>query len=107
MALVLGVLAALSFWTVIGGIALGILALVLGVLGFRRASRGRATNKGVALTGSILGALAIVGSSILLAAGLTVFNSDEFDNYQDCRDHASSDSAREKCAEDFGDELEK
>ncbi|MEU4050018.1 DUF4190 domain-containing protein [Streptomyces olivaceus] len=106
-ALVLGLLAALSFWTVVGGILLGLLALVLGVIGVRRARRGRANGRGMALAGAILGFLALVVSSIMLAAGIAVFKSDEFDSYQDCVDHASSDSAREKCADDFSDDLRK
>ncbi|MGD6744999.1 DUF4190 domain-containing protein [Streptomyces sp. BH106] len=66
-ALILGVIGALSglipllFW--LAGI-LGVIALILGLTGRGRAKRGEATNKGVALTGTILG---------LAAMGLAVF----------------------------------
>ncbi|MFD7298755.1 DUF4190 domain-containing protein [Streptomyces sp. NPDC059897] len=66
-ALILGVIGALSglipllFW--LAGI-LGVIALVLGLTGRGRAKRGEATNKGIALAGTILG---------LAAMGLAVF----------------------------------
>ncbi|MEU6843786.1 DUF4190 domain-containing protein [Streptomyces sp. NPDC046716] len=66
-ALILGIIGALSgvipflFW--LAGI-LGVIALILGLTGSGRAKRGEATNKGVALTGAILG---------LVAMGLAVF----------------------------------
>lgn len=66
-ALILGIIGALSglvpimFW--LAGV-LGIVALILGLTGRGRARRGEATNKGVALTGAILG---------LVAMGLAVF----------------------------------
>ncbi|MFJ9179538.1 DUF4190 domain-containing protein [Streptomyces sp. NPDC102360] len=66
-ALILGIIGALSgvipllFW--LAGI-LGVIALILGLTGRGRAKRGEATNKGVALTGTILG---------LAAMGLAIF----------------------------------
>lgn len=66
-ALILGVIGALSglipllFW--LAGI-LGVIALILGLTGRGRAKRGEATNKGIALAGTILG---------LVAMGLAVF----------------------------------
>ena len=62
-ALILGIIGALSgipmilFW--LAG-PLGVLALIFGLVGLSRAKKGQATNKGVAVTGTILGALAIV-----------------------------------------------
>ncbi|MGW2340323.1 DUF4190 domain-containing protein [Streptomyces sp. NPDC001661] len=66
-ALILGVIGALSglipllFW--LAGV-LGVIALILGLTGRGRAKRGEATNKGIALAGTILG---------LVAMGLAVF----------------------------------
>ncbi|MGY0486075.1 DUF4190 domain-containing protein [Streptomyces sp. WG-D5] len=66
-ALILGVIGAVSglipllFW--LAGI-LGLIALILGLTGRGRAKRGEATNKGIALAGTILG---------LAAMGLAVF----------------------------------
>ncbi|MFI9050128.1 DUF4190 domain-containing protein [Streptomyces sp. NPDC053427] len=62
-ALVLGIIGALSgipmflFW--IAG-PLGVLSLIFGIVGMGRVKKGQATNKGVAVTGTILGALAII-----------------------------------------------
>ncbi|QHC20692.1 DUF4190 domain-containing protein [Streptomyces sp. GS7] len=62
-ALILGIVGALSgipmllFW--IAG-PLGVLALIFGLVGTSRVKKGQATNKGVAITGTILGALAII-----------------------------------------------
>ncbi|BDM66758.1 hypothetical protein HEK616_02450 [Streptomyces nigrescens] len=62
-ALILGIIGALSgipmilFW--LAG-PLGILALIFGLVGMSRAKKGQATNKGVAITGTILGALSII-----------------------------------------------
>ncbi|CAM5601307.1 DUF4190 domain-containing protein [Streptomyces fumanus] len=100
-ALVLGLCAAVLFWTVIGGIVLGALAVVFGILGYRRKKRGLATNGAMALIGAVVGALALIGSSVILAAGVAVFNSDEFKSYSDCVDHANTAAERDQCAKDF------
>src|SRR5665213_3215703 len=44
-ALVLGVIAVVLSWTVVGGIILGVLAVVFGIVGRGRAKRGEATNR--------------------------------------------------------------
>ncbi|MGY0071609.1 DUF4190 domain-containing protein [Streptomyces sp. QTS137] len=100
-ALVLGLVGAALFWTVIGGIALGLLALVFGVLGHRRKKRGVATNGTMSVIGAAIGALALIASSALLAVGAAMFNSDEFKNYTDCVEHADTEADRRQCAKDF------
>ncbi|MEU8889481.1 DUF4190 domain-containing protein [Streptomyces sp. NPDC048442] len=74
-ALILGIIGSLSglvpllFW--LAGI-LGLIALVLGLTGAGRVKRGEATNKGVALTGAVLGlaslVLSVVGAVLLFKA---------------------------------------
>ncbi|MET7599693.1 MULTISPECIES: DUF4190 domain-containing protein [unclassified Streptomyces] len=69
--LVLGIIAAVLFclWPV--AIVLGILALVFGVIGRRRAGRGEATNPGQALAGIICGAVGLllgIGFAVLIFA---------------------------------------
>ena len=62
-ALVLGILGVvfaiiwLTFWL---GAILGVLALIFGIIGSSRAGKGLATNKGVAVSGLVLGAISIV-----------------------------------------------
>ncbi|SED22351.1 DUF4190 domain-containing protein [Streptomyces sp. TLI_105] len=66
-ALILGIIGTLSgliplfFW--LAGI-LGLIALILGLVGKGRAKRGEANNKGVALTGAILGLAALILSVV-------------------------------------------
>ncbi|KOU00533.1 hypothetical protein ADK86_14175 [Streptomyces sp. NRRL F-5755] len=73
-ALVLGLIGLLSgliplfFW--LAGI-LGLLALIFGLVGLGRAKRGQATNKGVAITGTIFGVLALIASAIGLVITVT------------------------------------
>ncbi|MER6691499.1 DUF4190 domain-containing protein [Streptomyces minutiscleroticus] len=100
-ALALGLVALVSFWTVIGGIVLGVLAIVFGVLGYRRKKRGTATNGAMAIIGAVAGLLGLIGSAIILAAGVAVFNSDEFKSYSDCVRHADTQAERDQCSKDF------
>lgn len=65
-ALVLGIIGAVTFFTVWMGIVLGVLALIFGLVGLSKARKGMATNKGVALAGTILGGIAVVVSVVWL-----------------------------------------
>ncbi|MEU9865761.1 DUF4190 domain-containing protein [Streptomyces sp. NPDC047971] len=66
------------FWL---GAILGILGLIFGIIGHGRARKGEATNKGVALSGLILGAIAIVLSVVSLIITVTAVKdiADEID----------------------------
>lgn len=76
-ALVLGIIGVLSgipmitFW--LAG-PLGVLALIFGLVGRGRVKKGQATNKGVAITGTVLGVIAILVSITGLILTLWVFN---------------------------------
>ena len=94
-ALVLGVLALLLCWTVLGGIALGIAAIVFGVLGRGRAKRGEADNGGLAITGAVLGLLGLLASAALVAAGASFWNSDRGQELRQCIAQAQGDPAAE------------
>lgn len=100
-ALILGVLAILLFWTVVGGVVLGLLALVLGIIGARRARGGRAPHGVMSIVGAVLGALGLIASAVILAIGASILNSDEFKDFDDCVRHADTKSERDACAEDF------
>ncbi|MDX3378503.1 DUF4190 domain-containing protein [Streptomyces sp. ME02-6991-2A] len=104
-ALVLGLLACLFFWTVAGGLLLGLLALVFGILGALRARQGRAPRKGMAIAGAVLGALGLIGSAIVLIIGISVVNSGSFQDFEDCMQSANSSAEEDRCAEDFGESL--
>ncbi len=51
------------------GLVTGIPAAVLGYLGLQAANEGRATNKGMAIAGIVLGALSIVWTIIAISSG--------------------------------------
>ena len=101
-ALVLGILAVLSCWTVLGGILLGLAAIVLGIVGWRRARSGAATGGGMAVTGVVLGTIGLILSVILIAVGVSLFNSSDFKNFQACaKDAGNNQQKMEKCQKEF------
>ncbi|MCW8102960.1 DUF4190 domain-containing protein [Streptomyces tauricus] len=100
-ALVLGIAACVFFWTVFGGIVLGLVGLVLGIVAARRARGGRAPHRGMAIVGAVLSALAVIASAVIVAIGVSFLTSDSFKDYNDCVQHADNQSERDQCSEDF------
>ncbi|MFI9821553.1 DUF4190 domain-containing protein [Streptomyces sp. NPDC052013] len=100
-ALVLGTVAILLFWTVFGGVLLGLLALIFGIIGARRARGGRAPHRTMSVIGAVLGTLGMIASVVIIAIGASILNSDEFKDFNDCVRHADTQSERDACAEDF------
>ncbi|MFF1961691.1 DUF4190 domain-containing protein [Streptomyces sp. NPDC058220] len=83
-AMVLGIISVVIFciWGV--GIILGVLALIFGIIGRRRAQRGEATNGGMALAGIILGAIgAVVSAAFLSFLIWLIANGEELDTTND------------------------
>jgi uncharacterized membrane protein len=104
-ALVLGVLAVVLFWTVLGGILLGVLAVVFGILGMRRARRGGAPHGGLSIAGAVLGGLGLIASLVIVVIGASVVGSDEFKNLQECVDQAQTQAEMDRCERDYGDQV--
>ncbi|MDK1473298.1 DUF4190 domain-containing protein [Streptomyces sp. 549] len=104
-ALVLGIIALLTFWTVLGGIVLGLVALVLGIIGFRRQKQGVATNGTMAIVGAVLGLLGIIASVVILAVGVSFLNSEEFGNLTECLEQAETTQEQEDCQREFSDQV--
>jgi Domain of unknown function (DUF4190) len=101
-ALVFGILAVITSFTLIGGVLLGLLAVIFGVIGLRRANRGLAFGRGRAIAGILLGLLGIVVSAALIAFGLSVFNSKEGKDLQSCLKKAgTSQSQIQQCQDQF------
>jgi hypothetical protein len=73
---VCGIVGAVLFWTVWGGIILGILGVIFGAVGLSKANGG-APNKGLAMAGLILGAVAVVGSLLFTIALVEAVNNVE------------------------------
>ncbi len=105
-ALVVGILALITSWTVIGGVLLGLLAVILGFLALRKARRGLATGRGRAIAGVILGLLSIAIAVALIAVGVSILNSEEAQNLQDClRDAGTNQSEVQQCEDEFRDQV--
>ncbi len=81
-ALVLGLLAALLCWIPVVGLVLALVTVGLATTALRRVGRRQATNRGAAVTGLVLGVLALV-VSVLLTAALVYFR-DDVRTYYDC-----------------------
>lgn len=66
-ALVLGIIAVVMSWYWVAALPLGIVGIVLGVLGRKKAARGEATNRGAATAGMVLGIVGIVLAAVFIA----------------------------------------
>ena len=105
-ALILGLLALLTSITIVGGILLGLLAIILGIVGRGRAKRGEANNGGMALAGIILGLLGVLIAGALIAVGASFLNSDTGKKLQDCLESAGGNQAAiNRCQTEFQNEL--
>ncbi len=105
-ALVLGVLALLTCWTVIGGILLGVIAVVLGLVALSRIRKGLAEGKVMAVIGIVTGVLGVVLAIALIALSVSLLNSDSGQNLQDCLQDAGNDTAAQaQCQREFQDDL--
>jgi hypothetical protein len=84
-ALVVGLIGLVLFWTVWGGVILGVLGVVFGAVGLSKANRG-APNKGMAVAGISLGALAIVVSLLFVVVLVNVVDNSEalFEQVSEC-----------------------
>lgn len=102
-ALVVGIVALVLCWIPFLGLVLAIVALVLGIVGIRKASRGEATNKGMAITGVVTGGLAIVGG--MLSILFFLFIADEFGSLIECVEQAETAEEEQECQTQFEDDL--
>jgi hypothetical protein len=103
-ALVIAIIALLS---VVGGVVLGVVAIILGFIGWGRARRGEANNGGVAVAGIVLGFLSIIEAVVVI--GLAVWGFDQVGgtDYVDCLSKAGNDEqAIQQCADQFRDRVE-
>jgi hypothetical protein len=104
-ALILGIVALVLCVLWIVALPIALIAVVLGVIGRRRAARVTAVKKGIATAGLVVGILAALLSGGLGVFGIAAINSDSGKDYQACLDKAHSSQQREKCAHDFGRRL--
>lgn len=101
------VVAIIALFSVVGGIVLGVVAVILGFLGRGRVKRGEADNGGVAIAGIVLGLLSIVVSIVVIAIAVWGFNEVGGTDYVDCVSRAGSDQqAIQECADEFTQRVE-
>lgn len=104
-ALVLGILSVLMFWLWFAAAPMAVVAIVLGILGRRRAKRGEATNKGLATAGTVLGVVSLVLLAVVMAAGVAILNSDSGQDLTSCLDKAQTQPQKQECRQDFSDDI--
>jgi hypothetical protein len=83
-ALVLGVVATVSTWSIIGGLIFGIAATVLGFLAYRRVKTHQADNGAIAISGLVLGGLAIVLSLVFIPIWSGFLDEVGYSDYSTC-----------------------
>lgn len=83
-ALIFGILALVLFWTAFGGIILGLVAIILGIVGMRKAKKGTGGGRGMAVTGLVLGILSLLGG-IITAVILAVLANQVGQTIQECQ----------------------
>ena len=106
-ALVIAILGLVFCWTVIGGVVLGVVAVIIGILGRGRAKRGQATNGGVAIAGVVLGVLAVIVSLAFIPIWMGAFSEFGGTDYLDCVASAGSDpKAVQGCADRLRERME-
>lgn len=106
-ALVVGIIALIGAISVVGGILLGIVAVVLGFAGRARAKRGEATNGGTALAGIIVGVVAMVAGLAFIAFWVGLFNQVGASDYLECLQQAGQDRAKvQECSDQFRQSVE-
>ncbi|MDY6997155.1 MAG: DUF4190 domain-containing protein [Actinomycetota bacterium] len=106
-ALILAIIGLLLCWSVVGGVILGLCAVILGFLGRGRVKRGEADNGGVAIAGIALGFVSIVAGLVFIAIYIGLFASVGGTDYIDCVTRAGSDQqAIQECADQFTQRVE-
>ena len=101
-ALVVAIIALVGSFSVVGGILLGIVAVILGFIARGRAKSGEATNGGVALAGIILGVVSIIAGLAFIAIWVSLFKEVGATDYFDCLEQAGQDrSAVQQCSDEF------
>lgn len=87
------------------GLLLAIVAIVLGIVGIRKASRGEATNKGMAIAGVATGGVALVLAIIVTIFVVGLFSSEEFQTIFECTQQAETFQEQQACQEQFEQDL--
>jgi len=88
-------------WSVVGGVILGVIAIIVGVSARGRVKRGEATNGAVATAGIALGLLAVVVSLAVIPIWVRLYQEVDAPAYVDCATKASDQQGIAKCADEL------
>ncbi|MFF2553600.1 DUF4190 domain-containing protein [Nocardia sp. NPDC058058] len=109
-ALVLGIIAVLTFWTVIltvVGVFFGLLAAIFGLIAMMKARKGTSGGFGMAVAGLILGVLSLIGGVVIGILVWVVFKDNGGTDLVDCLNKAGNDTAaQQRCQDDFQQRIE-
>ncbi|MBO0856792.1 MAG: DUF4190 domain-containing protein, partial [Nocardia sp.] len=106
-ALVLGVLALLTCWLVIGGLLFGLFAVIFGAIATVKARRGTAAGGSAALVGLIFGLLSMIAAIVIAVIGVNFFVHHGGRDFVDCVDRAKGDQTKiEQCQHDWNQTLQ-
>jgi hypothetical protein len=101
------VVAIVALITLVGGVVLGVVAVILGFLGWGRAKRGEANNGGVAVAGIVLGFLSIIEAVAVIAFAVWGFDRAGGSDYLECLSNAGAEQqAIQQCIDRFTDKVE-
>lgn len=104
-ALVCGVLAVASILLFPPGmLVFGIAAVVLGIMGVRRAKRGEATNKSQATAGLVAGIVAVVVFGVVIVT-FFVQNQEDLADFRECVEAAATQDQRDECQQRLESQL--
>ncbi|HTZ45780.1 MAG TPA: DUF4190 domain-containing protein [Jatrophihabitans sp.] len=104
-AMVLGILAVLTCWTVWGGVLLGLLAIIFGAIAARRA-RLTGLGRGRAISGIVTGVIGLLLSVVLIAVGVSILNSPAGKNLRSClKDAGSNQQQVQQCQNQYRDQV--
>ncbi len=105
-ALVLGILAIITSFTVVGGVLLGVLAIIFGIIAARRARQGLALGRGRAIAGVVTGVIGVLLAALLIAVGVSVFNSPAGKNLRSCLKDANGNQQQiQQCNDQYRDQV--
>ncbi len=107
-ALVLGIIALVTSWTVIGGVVLGLAALIFGIVALRKVKARTGTGKGMAIAGIVTGVLGAAIAVVIVAVGVSILNSPAGKSLQQCLTNANGNQAAvQQCNQQYQNSTQK
>jgi uncharacterized membrane protein len=103
---VLGIAGVVTALFLIGGL-IGVVGLILGVAALQRAGRSQDAGRTMAILGTVLSAIAIVGAVLVTAVGFSFVKShrSQFQNFTQCVQQATTPAERQDCARQFRQDM--